>query len=42
MTEFLMRPKIDFAFKEIIVNETARTGFLAAVFHLHPDDTSSS
>jgi len=38
MAEFLMKPKIDFAFKEIMVNETARTGFLAAVLHLNPDD----
>ncbi len=31
MTEFIMKPKIDFAFKEIMENENARTGFLAAV-----------
>lgn len=38
MTDFLMKPKIDFAFKEIMEVEKARTGFLAAVLHLKPDD----
>jgi len=33
-----MKPKIDFAFKEIMMNEKARKGFLAAVLHLNPDD----
>lgn len=37
MTEFIMKPKIDFAFKEIMENENARTGFLAAVLVFHPD-----
>ena len=27
MDHFLMKPKIDFAFKEIMENEKARTGF---------------
>ncbi len=31
MTDFLMKPKIDFAFKEIMMNEQARTGFLSAM-----------
>ena len=31
MSEFLMKPKIDFAFKEIMMNEQARIGFLSAV-----------
>ncbi len=34
MNNFLMKPKIDFAFKEIMNDEKARTGFLAAVLHL--------
>lgn len=38
MTDFLMKPKIDFAFKEIMEDAKARTGFLAAVLHLKPDD----
>ena len=38
MAEFLMKPKIDFAFKEIMMNPKARTGFLAAVLKLRPED----
>lgn len=38
MNEFLMKPKIDFAFKEIMADEKARTGFLSAVLHLKPED----
>ena len=34
MTEFLMKPKIDFAFKEIMMNEKARIGFLSAILKL--------
>ncbi len=36
MDTFIMKPKIDFAFKEIMEDETARTGFLSAVLHLDP------
>ena len=36
--DFLMEPKIDFAFKEIMRNEGARTGFLAAVLKLNSSD----
>ena len=36
MTEFLMKPKIDFAFKEIMMNEKARIGFLSAILKLNP------
>lgn len=35
---FLMKPKIDFAFKEIMTDELARTGFLSAVLSLDPAD----
>lgn len=35
---FLMKPKIDFAFKEIMANEKARKGFLSAVLKLNPKD----
>lgn len=38
MTGFLMKPKIDFAFKEIMMNEQARIGFLSAVLKLNPAD----
>ena len=32
-----MKPKIDFAFKEIIMNDKALTGFLSAVLNLQPE-----
>ena len=38
MQEFLMKPKIDFAFKEIMADEKARTGFLSAVLKINPED----
>ena len=38
MQEFLMKPKIDFAFKEIMTDEKARTGFLSAVLKINPED----
>lgn len=38
MNDFLMKPKIDFAFKEIMMNERARIGFLSAVLKLDPAD----
>ena len=38
MQKFLMKPKIDFAFKEIMTDEKARTGFLAAVLKIKPED----
>ena len=33
-----MKPKIDFAFKEIMRDETALTGFLSAVLSVRPED----
>ncbi len=33
-----MKPKIDFAFKEIMMDEKARTGFLSAMLKLDPAD----
>ena len=33
-----MRPKVDFAFKEIMTDEKARIGFLAAVLKINPED----
>ena len=38
MDEFLMKPKIDFAFKEIMMNENARIGFLSAILKIEPAD----
>ena len=38
MSKFLMKPKIDFAFKEIMEDKKARTGFLSAILKLNPDD----
>lgn len=38
MAEFLMKPKVDFAFKEIMENEKARIGFLSAVLEISPED----
>lgn len=38
MEYFLMKPKIDFAFKEIMTDEKARTGFLSAMLKMKPED----
>ena len=38
MTAFLMKPKIDFAFKEIMMDEPARIGFLSAILKLNPSE----
>ncbi len=38
MSQFLMKPRIDFAFKEIMANENARTGFLSAVLKIKPEN----
>lgn len=38
MNDFLMKPKIDFAFKEIMTDEKARIGFLSAILKLNPED----
>ncbi len=42
MNNFLMKPKIDFAFKEIMNDEKARIGFLAAVLHIEPEAIKST
>lgn len=42
MNNFLMKPKIDFAFKEIMNDEKARIGFLAAVLHIAPETIKST
>ena len=38
MEEFLMKPKVDFAFKEITTNKKARIGFLSAILKIKPED----
>ena len=38
MANFLMKPKIDFAFKEIMMDEKARIGFLSAVLKIKPEE----
>jgi len=35
---FLMKPKVDYAFKEIMMNDEARRGFISAVLGIDPDD----
>lgn len=42
MQGFLMKPKIDFAFKEIMTDEKARIGFLSAVLKLKPEQIKES
>lgn len=42
MDNFLMKPKIDFAFKEIMANEKARIGFLSAVLKIKPEEIKST
>ena len=36
MEEFLMKPKIDFAFKEIMMDDMIRIGFLSAILKIDP------
>lgn len=36
MADFLMKPKIDFAFKELMADELSRIGFLSAILKLDP------
>mgnify|MGYP002511243799 FL=1 len=38
MDNFLMKPKVDFAFNEIMANEKARIGFLSAVLKIRPEE----
>lgn len=38
MDNFIMKPKVDFAFKEIMNDENARKGFLSAVLNINPED----
>ncbi len=38
MNDFLMKPKVDFAFKEIMADPLSRIGFLSAVLKLDPGE----
>lgn len=38
MEDFLMKPKVDMAFKEIMMDVKARTGFLSAMLKIRPED----
>ncbi len=38
MEDFIMKPKVDIAFKEIMMDEKARIGFLAAMLKIRPED----
>jgi predicted transposase/invertase (TIGR01784 family) len=38
MAKFLMKPKVDYAFKEIMMDEKARIGFLSAMLKLNPEE----
>lgn len=42
MSEFLMKPKIDFAFKELMMDEQTRIGFLSAVLNLQPSQITKT
>ena len=42
MSELLIKSRIDFAFKEIMMDEQARIGFLSAMFRLNPADIRGS
>lgn len=38
MQDFLMKPKVDFAFKEIMADEKAREGFISAVLGIPQEE----
>lgn len=38
MADFLMKPKVDFAFKEIMADEITRIGFLSSILKLEPEN----
>jgi len=42
MDDFLMKPKVDFAFKEIMLSEPVRIGFIAATIHIDPKRIKSA
>ena len=38
--EFIMKPKVDFCFKELMDDDEVRRGFIAAVLNLPPEKYS--
>lgn len=40
--DFIMLPKVDFAFKELMMNEKVRIGFLSAVLNINATDIKSA
>lgn len=40
--DFIMLPKVDFAFKELMMNEKVRVGFLSAVLDIRVADIRSA
>ena len=42
MKTFFMKPKIDYAFKEIMADEMARRGFLSAILRMPPEEISET
>ena len=41
-TQFLMKPKVDFCFKELMQDEEVRNAFLAAVLGINPVNTGQN
>ena len=40
--DFLMSPKVDFCFKELMQNEKVRKGIISAILSVDPKDVDSS
>ena len=38
MTEFIMKPKVDFCFKELMEEPEVRRGFISAVLGIRPEE----
>lgn len=40
--EFIMKPKIDFCFKELMEEELVRRGFLSALLGISPEEVAET
>ena len=40
--EFIMKPKVDFCFKELMEDAEVRRGFTAAVLHIPPEEIAET
>ena len=40
--DFIMKPKVDFCFKELMEEAEVRKGFSAAVLHIPPEDIAET